>query len=53
MVSGVPYKDNVLGSHNVIIIWNEVAPGTEFMKNTKLDWPGENFQLYKESIPSL
>lgn len=53
MVSGVPYKDNVLAFHNIIIFWNEVARGTDLMKNTKLDLPGENLKLYKENICSL
>lgn len=53
MLSGVPYKDNELAFHNVIFFWNEVARGTHFIKNTKLDLPGENLELYKENICSL
>lgn len=51
MVSGVPYKANVLASHNVVIIWNEVAQGTGFMKNTSWACQGRISDSTKKVYP--
>lgn len=50
MVSGVPCNADILASHNVVIIWNEVAQGTEIdfkEEMPKLSLQRRNLNLYK------
>lgn len=53
MVSGVPYSTNMSVSHNAVIIWNEVTPGTETNEKYQ-SWACKIYlDLFKESRSSL